>query len=53
MEEKEIQEIQNLGDDELLEVYQLLVDHIQYLNSNIIDTTIDETPQEGGETANE
>lgn len=54
MEEKDIQEIQNLNDDDILSVYQMVVDHIQYLNNNIIDTTVEEvTPQEGGESTDE
>ena len=40
MEEKEIVEIQNLNDDGLLELYDKIVGHIEYLKGSILDTTI-------------
>ena len=49
MEDKEILEIHNLDDDDLLSIYQMLVDHIQYLNSSIVEATVEEE----GETTNE
>ena len=38
MGDREILEIQNLNDDDLLTVYDKIVEHIQYLQSNIINT---------------
>jgi len=49
MGDKEVLEIHNLDDDDLLAVYKMVEEHIQYLNQSIIDTTIDE----GGEVTNE
>ena len=49
MGDKEILEIQNLSDDDLLAVYQMIVDHIEYLKSNIIDNTV----IEGGDATDE
>ncbi len=49
MGEKELLEIKNLTDDDLLSIYQMIVDHMNYLNSSIIDTSVDE----GGETTDE
>ena len=39
-------EIQNLDEDDLLELYAKIQEHIQYLQSNIIDTTIEENESE-------
>jgi len=50
MDEKDLNEIQNLGDDDLLILYQKVVEHINYLNSSLIDTSAD---LEGGEIENE
>ena len=47
--ENEILEIQNLNDDDLLAVYKMIVDHIEYLKSNIIDNTV----VEGGDATDE
>ena len=49
MGDKEILEIQNLSDDDLLAVYQMILDHIEYLKNNIIDNTI----VEGGDATDE
>ena len=46
MGDNEVLEIQNLSEDDLLELFQMLNDHIQYLNSNLIDNTVE---AEGGE----
>jgi len=40
MSEEEKQEIRNLSDDDLLTVYDMVVEHIQYLQNSIIDTTV-------------
>ena len=40
MGEQEKLEIQNLSDDDLLSVYDMVVEHIQYLQNSIIDTTV-------------
>ena len=49
MGDKEILEIQNLNDDDLLAVYQMLLDHIEYLKNSIIDNTV----VEGGDATDE
>ncbi len=57
MGEQEKLEIQNLTDDDLLTVYDMVVEHIQYLQGSIIDTTVveeeSETDENEGETEDE
>ncbi len=43
-------EIHNLSDDDLLVLYQKIKEHLDYLNSCLIDTSVD---IEGGEIENE
>ncbi len=42
MGDKEILEIQNLSEDDLLELYTKIQEHIKYLQDSIIDTSIEE-----------
>lgn len=46
MDFEKIEEIKNLSSDELLELYHKVVEHIEYLNSNLISI-------EDGDEANE
>ena len=48
MVDNEILEIQNLSDEDLLQLFQLVEEHLAYLRSNIIEQT-----EEGGEISNE
>lgn len=50
MDEKVLNEIQNLGDDDLLVLYHKIMEHLDYLRSCLIDTSVD---IEGGEIVNE
>ena len=50
MDEKVLNEIQNLGDDDLLALYHKIMEHLDYLRSCLIDTSVD---IEGGEIVNE
>ena len=50
MDDKVLNEIQNLGDDDLLVLYHKIMEHLDYLRSCLIDTSVD---VEGGEITNE
>ena len=43
----DLEEIKELDDKSLIDLYQLVMNHIQFLNSSYIDLTTDE--EEGGE----
>lgn len=45
--EKDFSFIKELGDNELLDLYDKIVEHIQYLKDNIIDIS------EGGDSPND
>lgn len=45
MEEKEILEIQNLSDDDLLLFHDKLVEHIDYLHGSILDANQQESEE--------
>ena len=49
MGDKEIFEIQNLNEDDLLSLEKMVEEHIQYLESSIIDNTIVESEGETNE----
>lgn len=49
MEEQEILEIQSINDDDLLALYDKLVDHISYLKGSILDTTVPESEESSDE----
>lgn len=50
MDDKILNEFQNMSDDDLLVLYQKIGEHLDYLNSSLIDTSVD---IEGGEIENE
>ena len=50
MDNKILNEFQNMSDDDLLVLYQKIGEHLDYLNSSLIDTSVD---IEGGEIENE
>lgn len=49
MGDKEILEIQNLGEDDLLALEKMVEEHIRYLEGSIIDNTIVESEGETNE----
>jgi hypothetical protein len=50
MDENVLNEIKNLSDDDLIALYSNVKEHIGYLQSSLIDTSVD---IEGGETEDE
>lgn len=50
MENNDIIEIKNLDDDNLLSLYDMVVSHLQYLRDNLIDTTVNDSDDDGGES---
>jgi hypothetical protein len=49
MGDKEILEIQNLGEDDLLTLEKMVEEHIKYLEGSILDNTIVESEGENHE----
>lgn len=50
MENNDINEIKNLDDDQLLDLYDMVVSHLKYLRDSLIDT---ESNDDGGESDEE
>ena len=42
----EVEEIQKLDNDSLIELYEQIKEHIQYLESNLVDTSLEEGDDE-------